>query len=168
MAQIKFRRPLLMPPMDFATLKVKTRELWNELHKINECIPAQSFEAEIQHYGNLADETTWRDAYAALKAQFLANCLEDPQYLIEFYLLYSSKHWDWRELLPRVIDQLCLIPEGLQALIDGIHAIQQYGCEYGANLNEVNQVGGFIHVAAERQRLELGPEQRAILTGSSS
>jgi hypothetical protein len=135
-------------PWNLETLKSKTYDLWRELYKLNEChfqdspdpISNPSFVTEIQSYGDLEQRDTWQTAYASLKAKFLADgCLEDGQYLIEFYLLYASDKWGWRDLLPLVIAQLEMIPEAVEAIADGLRSIGVYGCEYGATATDIEQ-----------------------------
>jgi hypothetical protein len=145
----------MVPVMDFAELKEKTHELWIDLHELNDCyVPDHAaFESEVAQYGSLTEETTWRKAYASLRAKFLAaGCLEDDQYLIEFYLLYAAKRWGWEDLLPQVIEQLCQIPAAYEAIASGLAKIRQNGCEYGANPTEVEQLGVLTDVAAQKQR----------------
>lgn len=157
------------PIMNLEDLKAKTRHAWEEFHKLQtelsgNTIPAQSFEEEIAEYGDLAEETTWRRAYASLSAKSIADgCLEDSQYLIEFYLLYASQKWGWRELLPAVIEQLCMIPEAAEAIERGLAKICKYGCEYGATETDVEQLGELVNgTFAEIKQRRLASEQRAI------
>ncbi|NJP11668.1 MAG: hypothetical protein HC866_21185 [Leptolyngbyaceae cyanobacterium RU_5_1] len=164
-------KPPGTPLMDITDLKTKTRDIWTNLHELNDCmVPGDAeFQAEIQQYGDLNEETTWRNAYASLRARFFADgCLEDPQYLIEFYLLYASQKWGWRELLPDVIEQLTLIPEGLDALLDGFSTIQQYGCEYGADQTEVELVRSLTSDAIEKEPGRIRSGAAAVLAGQSN
>ena len=145
------------------TLKSKTYDLWRELHKLNECYfqdapdpdSNPSFLAETQAHGALDQVSTWEAIYASLKVKFLADgCLEDGQYLIEFYLLYASQKWGWRPLLPLVIAQLEMIPEAVEAIIDGLRSIGVHGCEYGATVADIEQFKEMlIHGDPEKWRL---------------
>ena len=153
------------------TLKSKTYDLWRELYKLNECYfqdnPDASgnlpFMTEMQSYGDVAQVETWQNAYASLKAKFLADgCLEDGQYLIEFYLLYASGKWGWRHLLPLVIAQLEMIPEAVDAIADGLRSIGVYGCDYGTTVTDIEQFKEIlINGDSEKWRF-FRPEQAAI------
>ncbi|MBW4473966.1 MAG: hypothetical protein KME45_26870 [Stenomitos rutilans HA7619-LM2] len=162
---------MLDQPWTLETLKSKTYDLWRELHKLNECYFQENpdassnlpFVTEIQSYGELEHVETWQAAYASLKAKFLADgCLEDGQYLIEFYLLYASKKWGWRHLLPLVIAQLEMIPKAVEAIADGLRTIGVYGCEYGATAQDIEQFKEFlINGDSEKWRF-FRPEPAAI------
>jgi hypothetical protein len=156
---------------DLPTIQSKTRELWEELHKLNDCYfdPTEdSFLTEIKSYGNLELIETWQRAYASLKASFIAiGCLEDGQYLIEFYLLHASKKWGWRDLLPLVIAQLFLIPEAVEAIASGLRTLTQYGSEYGTDRQDLEQLQELIYEQhPELRRLE--PRPTAVLAGDAS
>jgi hypothetical protein len=133
-----------LPPMNLEDLKAKTHHAWEEFHKLQselsgaETLPAKSFEQEVEEYGSLTEEATWRKAYASLSAKSLAeSSLEDPQYLIEFHLVYASQKWGWNELLPDVLAELAKIPEAAEAIADGLESIRKYGCEFGTTPSEI-------------------------------
>lgn len=149
--------------MELETLKTKTSEIWAELHKLQHCYfdpwSDAVFLGEVRTYGDLAQPQTWRDAFASLKAQFLAaGTLEDGQYLIEFYLLYASQKWGWRELLPAVVAQLCLFPEAVEAIADGLATIRKYGCDYGATAQDLQEFEGILNGKNNQERWILGEQ----------
>jgi hypothetical protein len=123
------------------SMKLKTFELWQEFHKLNDCyIDESKFLAEVQTYGDIEQTETWQDAWVSLKAKFLAACCpDDGQYFIEFHLLYASNRWNWRSLLPLVLAQLECYPEAVEEIVNGLRAIGRYGCEYGATDQDIEQ-----------------------------
>jgi hypothetical protein len=162
---------------DLETLRNKTYDLWREFHKLNEVYFQENekpenngaFMAEIQSYGELDRIETWQTAYASLKAKFLADgCLEDGQYLIEFYLLYASRQWGWRDLLPLVVAQLEMIPEAVEAIADGLRTIGAYGCEYGATSEDFEQFREIlVDGNLEKWQQLIGSKPAAIPAGST-
>jgi hypothetical protein len=123
------------------SMQVKAFELWQEFHKLNDCyIDESKFLAEIQTYGDLEQIETWRNAWVSIKAKFLAaGCPDEGSYFIEFYLLYASNRWGWRDLLPLVIAQLECYPEAVEEIVNGLRTIDRYGCEYGATRQDIEQ-----------------------------
>lgn len=137
---VKFRHLLELPTMN--DLKAKTHRAWVEFHKLQaevhgDCIPVKSFEQELVEHGNPENEATWRSFYAAITAKSLCESLEDPQYLIEFHLVYASQKWGWRDLLPNVLEEMSKIPEAVEAIVDGLESINANGCEYGTTPAEI-------------------------------
>lgn len=132
--------------------KHKVISAWNDYYKlISEAsgtitLPSRSFEEEVKEAGGLDN------LYAQITAKSIAaSALEDPQFLIEFYLIYASAQWGWRELLPEVIRLLVEFPKAKAAIERGLEKICKYGSEYGQD-KEIENLKELYDTAKEKQR----------------
>lgn len=162
--------PLRSPFMDLTALQTKTRHLWQEFHKLNECyVPEEeAFLAEIQHYGDPQQPQTWNTAWTSLYAKFLADgCLDDSQFLIEFYLVQAANQEGWWDLMPQLLEKLAEIPNALKTLLRGFTKIYQYGPEYDTEPAEIDQVRGLLHELIETRQVATGEAERLVLAGTA-
>lgn len=146
------------------TLKIRTYELWANLHDLLNCFYEYSspnnderFKAEMTQFGDITLRQTWEVAYAHLKAKFLADAAtDDAQYLIEGHLIEAPREEGWSDLAPAVISQMLMIPVAVDALYRGYQKIRRYGCEYGADPARVQELlGDSLNGKIEPKQLEL-------------
>jgi hypothetical protein len=142
-------------------LQQKTYDLWADLQDLKGCYydyadPADAvFQSEVQTYGPIEAAATWQLAYSALKAKFLADAAcEDGQYLIEFHLYHAPKREGWLDLVPDVVTQLLMIPTAQTALERGWQKIKGNGCEYGADIADLEGIRRLIDAKSRNHPAE--------------
>jgi len=146
---LKLRHPLPEPPiMDIAAWKQKTYHTWEGFHSLQDCVtPSEDqFLEEVKRYGDLDRIETWQNAWTTLWAKFLTDSvLDEPAFLVEFYLVQASHEDDWVEVMPLMLEKMAEIPEALDAVLDGIADIRNYGCEYGTEESAIKEFVGVVN-----------------------
>lgn len=128
-----------------AKLKDEVLSLWEAVNEVTASISVATFKAEIRQYGDLRRLSTWQQAFAALRAKLYVDChADDGQFLIEVQLIKAAPREGWKDLLAITLEQLCAIPEGWQALVDGMAAIARYGSGYGTTQDDLKELTRYV------------------------
>lgn len=127
-------------------LKDEVFSIWEAVNEVTDSLPVTSFKQEIRsQYGDLRQLNTWRQAFGVLQAKLYVIChADDGQFMIEVQIIKASQREGWRDLVATTIEQLCAIPEGLQALKDGLEEIYQHGPGYRTTQDDLKELFGNV------------------------
>ena len=127
-------------------IKEEVFRLWKAVNEVTDSLPITSFKQEIRgQYGDLRRLSTWRQAFGVLQAKLYVIChADDGQFMIEVQIIKASHREGWRDLVAITIEQLCAIPEGLQALRDGLEEIYKHGPGYRTTQDDLKELFGNV------------------------
>lgn len=161
--------------MKLKQLKEQVYSSWQYLHLVDGVYVDRAgtpttnaaFKAEIRTYGDLRKKVTWEKAFASLQAKFLYNTNGDSAQMVRLNFIKAPKEKGYYELLPQLVEQFMMMPDGLECLIDGVKELASYRVPvagYSTSDRDLVELFDAIQEAGRRlgRAVEFGPEPTPI------
>ena len=110
--------------MKMQDLKKRVYETWKNLSVFNGAVvQAENFKAEVRQIGDLRYKRTWEAAYCQFSARNMMDSCLDAFTLIT--IRFNPSWWEpeLRYLLPRCLDEFLALPEGIDAIKQGLEQL---------------------------------------------
>ena len=135
--------------MKMQDLKKRVYRAWEHLSLFNDAIvQPENFKAEVRQIGDLRYKRTWEAAYCQFSARNMMDSCLDAFTLIT--VQFNPDWWeeDLRHLLPQCLDEFLALPEGLDAIRQGL---EQLLGDY-TTTQDKESAHGFFEMARQQSR----------------